>query len=90
MEVMQKLTKKVAWLKDQIGRKRGARNTHYSLRNYFRCESINVIEEMFKNGDILSGLTILDRDGATVPDYVWCVYRKRFAIEHDCIGHEAE
>ena len=80
----------MAWLKDQVGKKKGARNTHYSARNYVCYESINEVEEKFKNGDILSGLTIVDRDGATVPDYVWCVYGKRFTIEHDGVGHEAE
>ena len=75
MEVMQKLTT-MAWVKDKIERKKGARNTHYA-RNYFRYESNDEIMEKFTNGGILSGLIIKDEEGATVPDHVWFVYGKK-------------
>ena len=75
MEVMQKLTT-MAWVKENIGRKKGARNTHYA-RNYFRYESNDEIMEKFTNGGILSGLIIKDNEGATVPHHVWCVYGKK-------------
>ena len=72
-----KSCKNMAWLRDQIGRKTGARNAHYSVRKYFRYESINEVEKKLKNRDISSGLTNIDRDEATAPDYAWCVYGKK-------------
>ena len=73
MVVMQRLTR-MAWLEDQMGKK-GKRNAHYA-RNYFRYKTIDEMKEIFKNGEILSGLTIVDNKGATLPGHVWCVYKK--------------
>ena len=28
-------------------------------------------------GDVLSGLTIVDEEGVTEPDHVWCVYGEK-------------
>ena len=54
MEVMQKLiTITMAWLKDQIGRRKGARHSRYIVRNYFRCETIEEVEEKFKKDHII-------------------------------------
>ena len=78
MEVMQKLTT-MAWLKDQIGRKKGERCSRYIARIYFRCEIIKEVEEKFKKGDVLCGLTIVDEEGVTEPDHVCCVYGKKKA-----------
>ena len=47
IEVMQKLTT-MAWLKGQIGRRKGARPSCYIARNYFRYETIEEVEEKFK------------------------------------------
>ena len=76
---MQKLTT-MAWSKDQIGRRKSARHGHYIARNYFRFryETIEEVEKKFnKTGDVLSGLTVVDEEGATEPELVWHVHGKR-------------
>ena len=56
--------------------------------NYFRHETIEEVEENFKKGDVLSGLTAVNEEGTTEPDHAWYVYKKGGTVKHD--GHEAE
>ena len=75
MIILQKLTT-MDWMGERI-RKESAKEKKDYPRMYFRYESLGEIMDKFKNGDVLSGLTILKNDSEVLEDHFWIVYGKK-------------
>ena len=75
MIILQKLTT-MDWLGQRLRNENEKDKKEYP-RMYFQYESLLEIKEKFKNGEVLSGLTILKDDTETLEDHFWIVFGKK-------------